>query len=324
VAYAINTSVTRTTQQTPFYLMFGRHPRTVVDILVDSPPQLASPVGEWARKLFEARRIAAAKAGLARGLTAPEQRGDEERPAVLEVGQLVLVKFTGKKRGQSRKTLPRQQGPYRITKVFDGVSAHLENVDDPSDRIRRNADALVEYRDGGKYEVLAEDEFEIHQIVAERKIGSITEYKVRFVGYGDEEDVWYPREDLLEGGSKVIAQWEKNGGGRVDHQRFVHRIIRENVEKGGRRIFLCAEEEDAGPESFEWLTRDQIKNTKIIDRFYAEQRLVVRDSGKTKKKSPKNNGQGGRGARRESGGGVGISEQPQPSRQSARLRNRRK
>jgi transposase InsO family protein len=55
VAYAINTSVTRTTQQTPFFLMFGRHPRTVVDILVDYPPQLAAPVGEWARKLFEAR-----------------------------------------------------------------------------------------------------------------------------------------------------------------------------------------------------------------------------------------------------------------------------
>jgi hypothetical protein len=136
----------------------------------------------------------------------------------------------------------------------------------------------------------------------------------------------------LEGGSKVIPQWKRNGGDRVDPQRLVHRIIRENVKKGGRRIFLCAEEEDVGPESFEWLTRDQIKNSKVIDRFYAERRLVARDSEKPKRNGPAKNGRGGRGSRRESGGGVGISEKPQPQlrvnptprRRSDRLRDRRK
>ena len=58
---------------TPFQLMFGRTPRTAVDVAVDTVPQHL-PLFEWQERMDRARELAANRSGLARGLRAPEDR----------------------------------------------------------------------------------------------------------------------------------------------------------------------------------------------------------------------------------------------------------
>lgn len=126
-AFAINTSKPRTTKTTPFMLMHGREPRTVLDATLDTPTPRPLAHAEWFERLKKARMLAATADGEARGCNQAE-------PPVSRFnrGDLVLVKFTGSRPGRSTKLAPRQQGPFRVTDIEHGVTALLENV--PSTR----------------------------------------------------------------------------------------------------------------------------------------------------------------------------------------------
>lgn len=187
---------------------------------------------------------------------------------MLRVGQLVLVKFTGKRKGQSKKLLARQQGPWRVVEVHDGVSATLELVANPDDRIRRHASAIVPYEVD---EDMAEDHFEVESIRSERKVGRVTEYLVRFASYGSDFDKWIPEADL--NAPEILKEWKR----RVDEREIepkcrVVRVVDKDIRRG-EPWWLCATVEDAGPESYEWLTRDRVLNPALLDRFDSAPRL---------------------------------------------------
>jgi hypothetical protein len=55
-----------------------------------------------------------------------------------------------------------------------------------------------------------DEEYQIEKILdhIECKDGS-REYKVRFVGYGPNDDLWYKEEDLLETAAEMVADYEQ-------------------------------------------------------------------------------------------------------------------
>ena len=138
VAHAMNTSEASATGYTPFFLMHGRHPRTVVAATVETPA-IPKEFPDWYKQMMEARRHAAENDEASRTYD-----HDPQPTSSAHVGDLVLVKFKKTKRGKSLKLLPVQQGPYKVMALHNDT-AQLQHVHQPEDRLKRHVSLLVPY-----------------------------------------------------------------------------------------------------------------------------------------------------------------------------------
>ncbi|KAJ8497106.1 hypothetical protein ONZ45_g12185 [Pleurotus djamor] len=142
---------------------------------------------------------------------ANRSRGQE--PSV-KVGDKVLLSSSNRRKElahgdgtTSAKLLPRFTGPYRVLRSRpDSSSYTIDNDADkfPSRELSRPAPSLNP--DTGY------DECVVDRIVAERRRGRGVQYKVRFVGYGPEDDEWLSRaecEDL-----EALDKWLAAKGSR--------------------------------------------------------------------------------------------------------------
>ena len=280
VEWALNTAWTRTTGETPFFLWTGRQPRTMVDVVMATPVERESQ-DEWLRKLMVARRLAAARSGFARGLTPPEQRvpAEEEVVPAIEVGQLVMIKFTGGRRGKATKLLAKQQGPYRVVEVRDGVTAILENVALPADRQERNASYLVpveadQAEDGG------DDEHEVEAIVDEAIVEGETRYLVKWAGYSSDANQWQTAAQL-KNAPAVMAQWRQQVGRAKNTRLRVHKVVDQRSVDGFEEFLVILADGD-GPDQYQWMRRGRIHNEAAIEEYDAlglkEEAVADRDA----------------------------------------------
>lgn len=262
VSWALNTTWSRVTDQTPFFLMFGRQPRTLVDAFVGSPVTHYAKA-DWMLRMERARRLAAARSGLARGVVLPDVRVpvDEEGDVAVHVGDLVLVKFTAKTEGLSRKLQPLQQGPYKVVAVRDGVTAQLERVDNPRDKVERHVSALVPYLQGAG-ESTGDNEWHVEEILDERTFDEEVQVLVRWAGYGEDHDSWIPLANLTA--DEVLARWRAKRQAPV--VRRVARVI-DSEHSGGEVRYLVAIDEDSGPDAYQWVRRSEVANKEALAAF---------------------------------------------------------
>ena len=277
VAWALNTTWSRVTGETPFFLTYGRHPRTIIDALVGTSTQVLRSA-EWMDTLFRARRLAAARAGLARGVTPPEQRvpAEEEPVEALRKGQLVLVKFTGGGARAGKKLRPKQQGPYRVVSVRDGVTAVLEHISNPKDRLERTAQHLVPFT--GELDHELDDEWEVDAIIDEKVIDGETQFLVAWLGFPEDRATWVSA-TALEHAPEAMTQWQK-AKNTVSKDRFrVQRVVQ---QRGGRRQreYLCALHEEDGPEDYRWLDASQVQNGGLLLAFDRQSANEEQESSK--------------------------------------------
>ncbi len=197
--WVVNTHTPRMMRVSPFFLTFGQHPLTVVGIaagLMESMSMLKDH-GEWYFGLMAARTGAAMLEGRARGAPTVEEL-ELGRKQLLQVGQLVLVKLAAGKLGE------RQQGPYRVVKVHDGVTTELVNVSDPGDVLTRNgalgALSRTDLR-GGAQPIVVE------AILAERGQAPHKDYLLCWRGYSPEHDLWVAQDKVHA--AQLVAAWNK-------------------------------------------------------------------------------------------------------------------
>jgi hypothetical protein len=267
--WAMNSTWTRANGSTPFFLMHGRHARTVVDALVDTPVSEPTSQMSWAHKLQEARRVAAALSGMSRRITPPEKRVDaeEDRPKSLKVGDLVLVEYTGALRaGLAKKLRPLRRGPYRVVSVKpDGVSGELEHVSYPQDRIVRHVQHLTKY--AGESD-LGDEEWEVEAIVAEEEFDGESRFLVKWLGFGPDYNIWLSEEDLGHA-SLALETWRATRKNASQRSKVpVVRVI-DSRQEGGETKFLVALDNDSGPEDFQWIARRDAINSQVLDDFDA-------------------------------------------------------
>jgi len=274
VQFAINTTWTRVTGTTPFFLVFGRHPRTAIDVAIGTDPERFNSATDWLERLKRAREVAAARSGLARGLQPPEERTEEEAPpALLTIGDLVLVRFTGAKEGLSTKLAKRQQGPYRVVKVYDdGMTADLQHVERPTDTLRRHVSSLIRFRSSGdvsgeepsplEEEEEGDDEFEVERILDEKRIHGQTEFLVRWAGFGSDRDSWVAENKLFAPG--VLEAWRDEQRRREAAKVVVQRVLETRVTDQGDTLYLVEVDESAGPDGYQWVHPDQVRNPAIL------------------------------------------------------------
>ena len=139
IAFALRTAPSESTEHSPAFLMFGRHPRQPIDLLLSpphTPDSLPTPndLSTYRRTLLTQLLPAYKTAREILDLSHQRQTSTynmHRRPLQFETGDLVWVAALsgiamGKWRGS--KLEPRRDGPYRILKRLTSLTYELEHL----------------------------------------------------------------------------------------------------------------------------------------------------------------------------------------------------
>uniref|UniRef100_A0A3B1J4C1 Gypsy retrotransposon integrase-like protein 1 n=1 Tax=Astyanax mexicanus TaxID=7994 RepID=A0A3B1J4C1_ASTMX len=116
--HAYNNTVHSSTGYTPSYLMFGRHARTPLDVMLGHPVEEQSTVEEWVRRHHERLCYAYKRVGESTGRAGQHQKKQHDKRGLLGplmVGERVLVRNVGP-RGQGKLANFWSSMPYVVIK----------------------------------------------------------------------------------------------------------------------------------------------------------------------------------------------------------------
>lgn len=220
--FAVNDSINPATGYTPFYLSFGRHPASPLDLMLGDAqvPSAQTAVSEMADILRHARsRLEEARTRMA--ATANSHRRDVS----FAVGDLVRLSTANLAlpSTMSRKLTARFVGPFKVTGVVNPVAYKLDLP--PTMKIHnvfhvsvlqpwRTDQEFPSHRAGPARPPPVDesgDQWEVDYLLDKRTRrfgrGARVEYLVRWTGYGPEDDTWEPLSNL-SGAQEAIAAYE--------------------------------------------------------------------------------------------------------------------
>lgn len=225
VEFAINNSYHDAVQSTPFYLNYGQHPLTPIAL---SLPQRVPAAFNFVKHMESLVR------NTKRHMSSAQQRmlkAGKRRPVMYKPGDLVLLSTKNlhqKEEGECRKLKPKYMGPFVVEGMVGKVAVELQlpkawtrvhpvfhvslikaYTADPSQlKVMRTPPPPIQWLDGEPTYTV--DTLLQHRF-AKRGRKRITEYLVRWQGYGPEHDTWEPRSNLLTCGELVHAYKLKHG-----------------------------------------------------------------------------------------------------------------
>ena len=268
--WAFNTAKQSGRRYSPFFLMFGREPRSILDVQIGTIPEKMSRM-EWFERLRLARESSAALEGKVKSSWKEKREPVKLKGKTnLKEGDKVLVQFKTTPKGLVRKLQAKQQGPYIVKKIEEN-SAILENCKEKEDVITRNLSQLVIFKGNDKE---GDHEYEVEKILDEKEEGNKKFFKIRWRGLGPTFDSWEP-EGNLENCKDILTNWnnknkkegKKKKRGRkkrISKKMTIHRIVKQG-EKGN---FLVEVEENTGPDHYKWMSKELILNLEeVLDRF---------------------------------------------------------
>jgi hypothetical protein len=234
--YAINSSKHESTQETPFFLNYGQHPRSPVELAV----QLARPERcPEAKGLVERIQAAVQKAKTCLRVAQERQKAyaDKHRDGrwAPAVGHEVMLHTVNLDMQGCSKLLPKWLGPFKVTKVVNPVAFRLElppsmsrlhpvfhlsllkpYVRDPGRTAHRYTPLLVD-RQGLVFKV---DRILKHRDVVKgsRKTQAgkvhrkVREYLIKWEGF--DESTWEPEGNIVGGAKALLSEyWAKTMSG---------------------------------------------------------------------------------------------------------------
>lgn len=220
VVKAYNGSIHASTKMSPFYAIYGRHPRQLIDVAV---PQAFPVVSDPVRARNEAQ--VKLDANVARASAAQKRYFDRKRQELTMVpGDKVYVDARYlPKRATMTKMHHRREGPFRVTRVIGNGKAYVVDVPYGYDNMRGvtfSTDKLVPYRESlrwgldrrnGAGRTEWDDDALPERILGHfQRQGETKRYLVRYRGHHPGLDQWVPGRYLPR--SIVRAYWRSGAG----------------------------------------------------------------------------------------------------------------
>jgi Reverse transcriptase (RNA-dependent DNA polymerase)/RNase H-like domain found in reverse transcriptase/Integrase zinc binding domain/Chromo (CHRromatin Organisation MOdifier) domain/Retroviral aspartyl protease len=215
--FAVNNSFNQSTKTTPFYLNYGEHPQTPLDLqLRQETNPAAKSLCERVQENMRVARLNLQQAQQRMTTCANKQRRDvtyAQGDEVMLNTKNIRLKVVG-----TPKLLPRWVGPFDVTEMISKVAARL---DLPSDWHIHNAfhvSLLKPYKRHSRCQPLptpirfeeGAPVFEVERVLDMRKVKrgrhTRTEYLVKWFGFSQEHNTWEP-ETHLEGCQEVLADY---------------------------------------------------------------------------------------------------------------------
>ena len=238
VEFAINNSWQASIQDTPFHVNYGQHPHTPLSLQVEQDVRVPR-----AQAFVQNHHdiVAHAKTCLKAAQYRQKAYADRARRDVKDIrvnGQVLLstknMKFRNKE--ATPKLMPKFVGPFKVTKVIGLIDKETGEVSAVT-AVRLDLPPLMKIHDvfhvslvkpyisdGGLrppepliYEADGSAQWEVETLIADRVRKhvngkpQVTEYLVRWAGFGPEHDTWEPSQNIHAGlisayRAKVAAQ----------------------------------------------------------------------------------------------------------------------
>jgi hypothetical protein len=234
VRFAMMNTVNASTGFSGFQLKTGRSPRIIPPL---APlPDTATPAEADAHAILKRLEddIREAQDNLLAAKTRQAYHANQHRAPedVYQVGDLVMLSTKHRRRNYKRggkkrvaKFMPRRDGPYKVirafperseytlqlpgtSKTFPGFHAHLLTRHVPNDPTLFPDRELT--RPGPILGDDGEEEYNVEKIVDSRRRGRGIQYRVRWTGYGPDQDSWLPRRSLDD--TVALDVWEAAHG----------------------------------------------------------------------------------------------------------------
>lgn len=213
VEFAINNAINASTGQTPFYMNYGYHPNIPASLGSSiTNPAAAQMAESLASRLARAKRCLQAAQDRMRA-----QYDKHHKPQIFQIGDRVLLSTQNIRPSVPAKILPRFIGPFEVLEQLGTQAYKLSLPEHLKIHNVFHTSLLKAYKSDGNYQpppidwLDGEPYWAVETLLSHRKVpGSgkrqITQYLVRWKGYGKEHDTWEP-ETQFSDDSLIKAYW---------------------------------------------------------------------------------------------------------------------
>ena len=227
VEYTLNNTVSKSTGYTPFYLQYGFHPESPMDLMVQHNEGASEAVNTWTRRMQKDFHEALTNLQIA--VQSQVHQADKHRRHVeYKVGDQVLLEvYKHNTKGTARKLQRRYAGPFEIKRVISRTAYELSLSPTWTIHPVFHVGRLRPYNVSTRFtrrQVQMQPEPQLQESTGEFEVEKILDtrltrgaggrqrrqYLVLWKGYPAEDATWEPISNLTNCAEALAQYWREN------------------------------------------------------------------------------------------------------------------